>query len=74
MGSALRTIEFGRSRVERRHSAVVEIREYLTKLYRGFLGWASLYGDMDDPDELESKERVVLLLDEFVRRRHGDSC
>ena len=70
----MRTIEFGGSRVERRQSAVAEIRVQLTRVYRGFVGWASLYGDMDDPDELESKERVVLLLDEFVRRRHGDSC
>jgi hypothetical protein len=40
----LRTIEFEGSRVERRRSAVAEIRDHLTKLYRGFAGWASLYG------------------------------
>ena len=41
---------------------------HLTRLYRGFVGWASLYGDMDDPDERERRERVVLLLDEFSRQ------
>jgi hypothetical protein len=64
----LRTIEFEGSRVERRRSAVAEIRDDLTKLYRGFVGWASLYGDMDDPDELERRERVVLLLEEFSKQ------
>jgi len=34
----LRTIEVERSQVERRQSAVAEIREHLTKLYRGFVG------------------------------------
>jgi hypothetical protein len=56
------------SRAERRQSAVAEIREHLTRLYRGFVGWASLYGDMDDPDERERRERVVLLLDEFSKQ------
>ena len=64
----MRTIEFEGLRVERRRSAVAEIRDHLTKLYRGFVGWASLYGDMDDPDELERRERVVLLLDEFSKQ------
>ena len=64
----MRTIEVERSRVERRQSAVVEIREHLTTLYRGFVGWASLYGDIDDPDELERRDRVVLLLDEFSKQ------
>ena len=64
----MRTIEFGGSRVERRQSAVAEIRVQLTVLYRGFVGWASLYGDMDDPDELERRERVVLLLDESTKQ------
>ena len=64
----MRTIEFGGARVERRQSAVAEIREQLTRVYRGFVGWASLYGDMDDPDERERRERVVLLLDEFSKQ------
>jgi hypothetical protein len=64
----LRTIEVGWSRAERRQSAVAEISEHLTRLYRGFVGWSSLYGDMDDPDELERRERVVHLLDEFSKQ------
>jgi hypothetical protein len=64
----LRTIEVEGSRAERRGSAVAEIREHLTRLYRGFVGWASLYGDTDDPDELERRERVVHLLDTFSKQ------
>jgi hypothetical protein len=64
----LRTIEVEGARVERRRSAVKEIREQLARLYRGFVGWASLYGDIDDPDELERRERVVLLLDESTKQ------
>ena len=65
----MRTIEVERSRVERRRSAVVEIREHLTRLYRGFVGWASLYGEeVDDREELERRERVVGLLDELSRQ------
>jgi hypothetical protein len=65
----LRTIEVERSRVERRRSAVVEIREHLTRLYRGFVGWASLYGEeVDDREELERRERVVGLLDELSKQ------
>jgi hypothetical protein len=32
------------------------------------VGWASLYGDMDDHDELERREQVVLLLDELSKQ------
>ena len=65
----MRTIEVERSRVERRRSAVVEIREHLTRLYRGFVGWASLYGEeVDDREELERRERVVGLLDELSKQ------
>ena len=64
----MRTIEVERSRVERRQSAVAEIQIHLTRLYRGFVGWASLYGDVDDPDELERRERVVRLLDELSKQ------
>ena len=64
----MRTTEVVGSRAERRQSAVAEIREHLSRLYRGFVGWASLYGDTDDPDELERRERVVHLLDEFSKQ------
>jgi hypothetical protein len=65
----LRTIEVEGARAERRQSAVAEIREHLTRLYRGFVGWASLYGDTDDPDELERRQRVVHLLRVLRRDR-----
>ena len=64
----MRPIEVERSRVERRRSAVVEIREHLTRLYRGFVGWSSLYGEADDREELERRERVVGLLDELSKQ------
>jgi hypothetical protein len=64
----LRTIQVEGPRAQRRQSAVAEIREHLTRLYRGFVGWASLYGDTDDPDELVRRERVVHLLDEFSKQ------
>ena len=60
----MRTIEVERARVERRRSAVVEIREHLAGLYRSFVMWASLYGEVDEHDERERRERVVGLLDE----------
>jgi hypothetical protein len=64
----LRTIEVEGARAERRQSAVAEIREHLTRLYRGFVGWASLYGDTDAPDELERRQPVVHLVDEFSKQ------
>jgi hypothetical protein len=64
----LRTIGVERSRVERRRSAVVEIREHLIRLYRGFVGWSSLYGEVDDREELGRRERVVGLLDELSKQ------
>ncbi len=59
----MRTMEVGRARVERRQRAVGEIQERLAKLYRGFVAWASLYGEVEDRDERERRERVVELLD-----------
>jgi hypothetical protein len=64
----LRTIEVRGARAERRQSAVAEIREHLTRLYRGFVGWASLYGDTDNPGELERRARVFQVLDEFSKQ------
>jgi hypothetical protein len=61
----LRTIEAEGARVERRRSAVVEIRKHLAGLYRGFVWWASLYGEVDDYYEKERRELVVGLLDEL---------
>lgn len=59
------TIGVERARVERRRSAVAEIREHLARLYRAFVAWASLYGEVDDRDERERRERVIGLLDEL---------
>ena len=59
----MRTTEVERARVGRRHRAVADIRRDLAKLYRGFVAWASLYGDVDDRDERERRERVFELLD-----------
>jgi hypothetical protein len=52
-------------RIERRRSAVVEIRKHLSRLYRGFVWWASLYGEVDDHYERERRDLVVGLHDEL---------
>jgi hypothetical protein len=62
-GALLRTMEVERVRVERRQRAVGEIQERLAKLYRGFVAWASLYGDVQDRDEQERRDQVAELLD-----------
>ena len=59
----LRTTEVERARGDRRHRAVADIERDLAKLYRGFVAWASLYGDVDDRAERERRERVVELID-----------
>jgi hypothetical protein len=64
-GSVLRIIEVEGARVERRRTAVVEIRKHLTGLYRGFVWWASLYGEVDNDYEKERRELVVRLHDEL---------
>jgi hypothetical protein len=64
-GALLRAMEVERVRVERRRRAVGEIQERLDKLYRGFVAWASLYGDMENRDERERRDRVVELLDDL---------
>ena len=61
----MRTIEVEHVQFERRHRAVAEIRQHLARLYRGFVAWASLYGDVDERDERERREHVVRLLDEL---------
>ncbi len=61
----MRTIEAEGARVDRRRSAVVEIRKQLAGLYRSFVWWASLYGEVDDHYEKERREQVVGLLDEL---------
>ncbi|HLL57460.1 MAG TPA: hypothetical protein VK359_06000, partial [Rubrobacteraceae bacterium] len=61
----MRTMEVERVRVERRQRAVEEIQKRLAKLYRGFVAWASLYGDVEDRDERERRERVVEFLDDL---------
>ena len=52
-------------RIERRRSAVMEIRKHLSRLYRGFVWWASLYGEVDDHYERERRDLVVGLHDEL---------
>lgn len=63
----MKSIEFGPVGVERRRYAVEEIRFSMARLYRGFVLWASLYGDVHDTEERERRERVDELLDGFTR-------
>ncbi len=59
----MRTMEVERVRAERRQRAVGEIQDRLTKLYRAFVAWVSLYGDVEHQDERERRENVVANLD-----------
>ena len=62
----MRTTEGRYDRSERRGQAVAEVRELLGRLYRGFIAWGSLYGDVDLRHEEElRREEVVGLLGEF---------
>ena len=61
----MKMIEAEGPRVERRRSAIVEIQKHLTGLYRGFVWWASLYGEVNDHYEKERRELVVGLHDEL---------
>ena len=60
----MRTIEVEGAWVGRRRAAVVESRKHLIGLYRGFVWWTSLHGEVDDDYERENRELVVELLDE----------
>ena len=66
-GIIVESIDFGRVGVERRRYAVEEIRFSLARLYRGFVLWASMYGETDAREERERREQVDHLLDLFSR-------
>ena len=57
------TTQAEQGRVERRHRAAAEIQNMLADLYRGFVAWASLYGDAEGRYEQEQRERVTMLID-----------
>jgi hypothetical protein len=59
----VRTTQARQGRVERRQRAAAEIQNMLADLYRGFVAWASLYGDAEGRYELEQRERVTDLMD-----------
>jgi hypothetical protein len=59
----VRTTQAEQGRVERRQRAATEIQNMLADLYRGFVAWASLYGDVDSPYEQDQRERVTDLVD-----------
>jgi len=61
-------IEAEGTRVGRPRSAVVEIRKHLAGLYRGFVWWTSLYGEVDDHYEKEWWELVLELHDELSNK------
>lgn len=65
----MRTMEVERSHTARSRPrsrrAAAEIRDPLAQLYRSFVAWGSLYGDVDSNDEQEETgERVARLLGE----------
>jgi hypothetical protein len=65
-GAVLKIIGAERSRTEGRQRVVGELRGLLAHLYRSFVAWGSLYGDLDLRWEQErTREEVVGLLDEF---------
>jgi hypothetical protein len=59
----VRTTEAEQGRVERRQRAAAEIQNMLADLYRGFVAWASLYGDADGSYEQDQREQVTALMD-----------
>jgi hypothetical protein len=59
----VRTTEAERGRAERRQRAAAEIQVLLSDLYRGFVAWASLYGDVEGRYEREQREQVTGLMD-----------
>ena len=63
----MRSMELGRIGVERRRYAVEEIRFSLARLYRGFVLWTSMYGEVDAREERERRERVDQLIEGFTR-------
>ncbi len=65
-GAILRTLENERGQVERRRRAAAEVRELLARVYRGFVAWGSLYGDVDAREEWERGERVSALIGELT--------
>ena len=64
----MQTLGGERVRLERQRYAVEEVRGLITAVYRGFVAWASLYGDVDHGDERERAERVAGLLTAFPDR------
>src|SRR5215210_5612130 len=62
-GTIVRTTQSEQGRVERRQRAAAEIQNMLADLYRGFVAWASLYGDAEGRYEQEQRERVTDLMD-----------
>ncbi|MCA1718692.1 MAG: hypothetical protein LC781_18330 [Actinobacteria bacterium] len=65
-GAVLRMTGAERGRTEGRQRAVVELRNLLARLYRSFVAWGSLYGDLDLRYEQERRrEEVVELLGEL---------
>src|SRR5215210_9267394 len=65
-GAVLKMTGAERGRAEGRQRAVGELRNLLAGLYRSFVAWGSLYGDLDLRYEQERRrEEVVGLLDEL---------
>jgi hypothetical protein len=62
-GTIVRTTQAEQGRVERRQRAAAEIQNMLADLYRGFVAWASLYGDAEGRYEQEQRERITALID-----------
>ena len=64
-GAVLRTKEAERGRTAGHRRAVGELRNLLARLYRSFVAWGSLYGDLDREFQREqerSREEVLGLL------------
>jgi hypothetical protein len=58
----VRTTQAERGRVEHRQRAA-EIQHMLADLYRSFVAWASLYGDVEGRYEQDQREQVTALID-----------
>jgi hypothetical protein len=61
----LRITEVERGQGEQRRRAAVEVRDSLARLYRSFVLWGSLYGDLNCQDE-QARERIDRLSGDFA--------
>src|SRR5215213_5645279 len=67
-GAVLRTKEAERGRTAGHRRAVGELRNLLARLYRSFVAWGSLYGDLDREFQREQERSREEVLGQYLAR------